>query len=150
MPLDDKDKKIIELLREDGRKSYSEISDEITDPDLKMTEVTIRRRVRQMIKSGVIQRFTVVIDPLKLGRKIRAFIRVKAVMKEASYIAEQVKGYSEVNEAYFLDGACGLMLKVTVDDLNELRQFLEKKLGNIDGVGEVETCIVLEDIKTPY
>ncbi|MBD3405509.1 MAG: AsnC family transcriptional regulator [Candidatus Lokiarchaeota archaeon] len=150
MSIDEKDRKIIELLREDGRKSYSEISDEITEKELKMTEVTIRRRVRQMIKSGVIKRFTVVIDPLKIGRKIRAFIRVKTVMKEASLIAEQIKDYAEVNEAYFLDGACGLMLKVTVDDLNELRQFLEKKLGNIDGVGEVETCIVLEDIKTPY
>ncbi|TFG10013.1 Lrp/AsnC family transcriptional regulator [Candidatus Thorarchaeota archaeon] len=71
------------------------------------------------------------------------------MMKQATLIAEEIKGYDEVDEAYFLDGACGLMLKVTVDGLNELRNFLEKRLGKVPGVGEVETCIVLETIKSP-
>ncbi|MHA2211256.1 MAG: Lrp/AsnC ligand binding domain-containing protein, partial [Candidatus Thorarchaeota archaeon] len=36
------------------------------------------------------------------------------------------------------------------DDLASLREFLELKLGKVPGVGEIETCIVLEDIKPPY
>ena len=54
------------------------------------------------------------------------------------------------DQAYFLDGACGLMLKVTVNDLSELRQFLETRLGNISGVGDTEVCIVLETIKSAF
>ena len=142
MTLDDTDLQIIEMLQEDGRVSYSDIA-KIVD----RTEVTIRRRVRRLMKEGVIKRFTVVLDPLKMGHNIRAMIRVKTMMKEATDIATSVRDYEEVSEAYFLDGACGLMLKVTVKDLNELRQFLERKLGNLP---EVETCIVLEDIKTPF
>jgi Lrp/AsnC family transcriptional regulator for asnA, asnC and gidA len=142
MALDDIDIKIIQLLQDDGRRSYSEIADIV-----ERTEVTIRRRVRRLMNQGVIKRFTVVLDPLKMGHNIRAMIRVKTMMKEATDIANSVREYEEVNEAYFLDGACGLMLKVTVRDLNELRQFLETKLGNLP---EVETCIVLEDIKTPF
>ena len=145
MTLDDIDRQIIAMLQEDGRRSYSEIAEEVD-----RTEVTIRRRVRSLLKEGIIKRFTIVLDPLKIGRKISAIVRVKAQMKQASVIAEKVKGYEEVDEAYFLDGVCVGMLKVTVDDLSDLKQFLEKRLGRVPGVGEVETCIVLETVKSPF
>ncbi|MFX0054010.1 MAG: Lrp/AsnC family transcriptional regulator [Promethearchaeota archaeon] len=145
MTLDDIDEKIISMLQDDGRRSYSEIAEAA-----KRTEVTIRRRVKRLIDEGYIKKFTVILDPMKMGRKIRAIIRVKTVMKEATVISKKVQHFSEVDEAYFLDGACGIMLKVTVDDLANLREFLELKLGKVPGVGEIETCIVLEDIKPPY
>ena len=145
MTLDDIDEKIISMLQDDGRRSYSEIADAA-----ERTEVTIRRRVKRLIDEGYIKKFTVILDPMKMGRKIRAIIRVKTVMKEATVISKKVQHFSEVDEAYFLDGACGIMLKVTVDDLANLREFLELKLGKVPGVGEIETCIVLEDIKPPY
>lgn len=145
MTLDNIDEKIIAMLQEDGRRSYSEIADAA-----ERTEVTIRRRVKRLIDEGYIRRFTVILDPMKMGRKIRAIIRVKTVMKEATVISKKVLHFKEVDEAYFLDGACGIMLKVTVDDLAKLREFLELKLGKVPGVGEIETCIVLEDIKSPY
>ncbi|MHA2377930.1 MAG: Lrp/AsnC family transcriptional regulator [Candidatus Thorarchaeota archaeon] len=145
MRLDDIDQKIISMLQDDGRRSYSEIA-EVT----KRTEVTIRRRVKRLLDEGYIKRFTVILDPMKMGLKIRAIIRVKTVMKEATVISKEVQSFDEVDEAYFLDGACGIMLKVTVDDLGKLREFLELKLGKVPGVGEIETCIVLEDIKPPY
>ena len=145
MKLDPIDQQIISMLQEDGRRSFSDIAEKT-----ERTEVTIRRRVKRLLKQGIIIRFTVVIDPLKTGKQIRAVIRVKTMMKQASAIADKVKDFEEVSEAYFLDGACGLMLKVTVKDLPELRQFLEKRLGRLPGVGEVETCIVLEDIKSVF
>ena len=148
MPLDETDQQIISMLQEDGRMSFSEIAKAIK-PDPK-TEVTIRRRVRRLQREGIIKRFTVVLDPLKIGKSISAIVRVKAQMKSASLIAERVKKYDEVIEAYFLDGACGVMLKVTVDDLADLKSFLENRLGKVPGVGEVETCIVLETVKSSF
>lgn len=142
MELDSTDIKILEMLQADGRKSYSEIADEV-----KRTEVTVRRRVRRLTNEGVIKRFTVVLDRMKTGKQICAMIRVKTMMKEATLIAEKIKEYDEVDEAYYLDGACGIMLRVTVNNLGELRDFIEKRLGK---VGEVETCIVLETVKSPF
>jgi Lrp/AsnC family transcriptional regulator for asnA, asnC and gidA len=148
LALDETDQQIIKMLQEDGRMSFSEIAKAIK-PDPK-TEVTIRRRVRRLQREGIIKRFTVVLDPLKIGKSISAIVRVKAQMKSASLIAEKVKKYDEVIEAYFLDGACGVMLKVTVDDLADLKSFLENRLGKVPGVGEVETCIVLETVKSSF
>ena len=145
MRLDPIDSQIISMLQNDGRRSYSEIADAVG-----RTEVTIRRRVKRLVDEGYIKRFTVVLDPLKIGRKIRAVIRVKTAMKEAAVISKKLREFDEVNEAYFLDGACGLMIMVTVDDLTELKTFLETRLGRIPGVGDAETCIVLEEIKSAF
>jgi DNA-binding Lrp family transcriptional regulator len=141
--LDSTDSKIISMLQIDGRRSFSEIAEAVN-----RTEVTIRRRVKRLQDEGYIKRFTVVLDPLKMGRKIRAVIRVKTAMREAKEISKKLKSFDEVNEAYFLDGACGLMMMVTVDDLTELKEFLENRLGGVAGVGDAETCIVLEEIKS--
>ncbi|MFW9918049.1 MAG: Lrp/AsnC family transcriptional regulator [Candidatus Thorarchaeota archaeon] len=145
MTLDEIDRIIIDMLQLDGRMSYSEIAKKVDK-----TEVTIRRRVRRLQNERIIQRFTVVLDPMKMGKRISAIVKVKAQMKQASKIADEVKKYEEVTEAYFLDGACGVMLKVTVDDLADLKSFLENRLGKVPGVGEVETCIVLETVKSPF
>ena len=71
-------------------------------------------------------------------------------MKQATAVSKRLQKFKEVNEAYFLDGACGLIMMVTVDDLTELYQFLEKRLGAIEGIGDAETCIVLEEIKSAF
>jgi Lrp/AsnC family transcriptional regulator for asnA, asnC and gidA len=143
--LDPIDQAIIRELQDDGRKSFSEIAEKV-----KRTEVTIRRRVKKLKDEGYIKKFTVVLDPMKIGKRIRAVIRVKTAMKEATNISKKLQQFEEVNEAYFLDGACGLIMMVTVDDLMQLKQFLEKRLGVIPGVGDAETCIVLEEIKPPH
>lgn len=145
MTLDKIDRAIIEMLQQDGRMSYSEIAKRVDK-----TEVTIRRRVRRLQNEKIIQRFTVILDPLRMGKSISAIVKVRAQMKQASRIADEVKKYEEVTEAYFLDGACGVMLKVTVEDLADLKSFLENRLGKVPGVGEVETCIVLETVKSPF
>jgi DNA-binding Lrp family transcriptional regulator len=145
MKLDDIDNQIISMLQEDGRRSFSDIAKAVG-----RTEVTIRRRVKRLKDAGYIKRFTVVLDPMKIGKSIRAIIRVKTAMKQATSVSKKLQKYKEVNEAYFLDGACGLIMMVTVDDLTELYQFLEKRLGSIEGVGDAETCIILEEIKSAF
>jgi Lrp/AsnC family transcriptional regulator, regulator for asnA, asnC and gidA len=145
MKLDDVDSEIISMLQEDGRRSFSDIAQAVG-----RTEVTIRRRVKRLMDEGYITRFTVVLDPMKIGKSIRAIIRVKTVMKHATSISKRLRKFKEVNEAYFLDGACGLIMMVTVDDLTELYQFLEKRLGTIEGLGDAETCIVLEEVKSVF
>ncbi len=145
MKLDDIDEQIISMLKEDGRRPFSDIAKAV-----ERTEVTIRRRVKRLKDAGYIKRFTVVLDPMKIGKSIRAIIRVKTAMKQATSVSKKLQRFKEVNEAYFLDGACGVIMMVTVDDLTELYQFLEKRLGTIEGVGDAETCIVLEEIKSAF
>ncbi|MCK4567023.1 MAG: Lrp/AsnC family transcriptional regulator, partial [Candidatus Thorarchaeota archaeon] len=91
MKLDDIDSEIISMLQEDGRRSFSDIAQAVG-----RTEVTIRRRVKRLRDEGYIKRFTVVLDPLKIGKSIRAIIRVKTAMKYATAISKKLRKLKEV------------------------------------------------------
>ena len=92
MKLDEIDSKIIAMLQEDGRRSFSDIAAAIN-----RTEVTVRRRVNRLKDEGYIKRFTVVLDPMKIGKSIRAIIRVKTAMKHATIISKKLSKIKEVN-----------------------------------------------------
>jgi len=139
--IDKIDRKIIELLKRDGRMSYRKIAEEIG-----RTEVTVRRRVRKLIKEGVIRRFTVVIDPVKIGKSVQAFISVPIDVKEISKLVEKLRGMEEVSEAYFLAGRTILLLKINVEDLGALSRFLEEKLEVLGETRNVETYLILKDL----
>lgn len=139
--LDKIDKKIIELLKRDGRMSYRKIAEEIG-----RTEVTVRRRVRKLIKEGVIRRFTVAIDPVKIGKGVQAFISVPIDVKETSKLVEKLRNMEEVSEAYFLAGRTILLLKINVEDLSALSRFLEEKLEALGETRNVETYLILKDL----
>ncbi|MEM4151114.1 MAG: AsnC family transcriptional regulator [Nitrososphaerota archaeon] len=55
--LDELDRQIIELMRRDARRSYQSIGRE-----LGVSEGTVRKRVKRLIKSGVIKRFTIEVE----------------------------------------------------------------------------------------
>ena len=141
MKIDKIDRKIIELLKRDGRMSYRKIAEEIG-----RTEVTVRRRVRKLIKEGVIRRFTVVIDPVKIGKSVQAFISVPIDVKETSKLVEKLRDMEEVSEAYFLAGRTILLLKINVEDLGALSRFLEEKLEVLGETRNVETYLILKDL----
>lgn len=139
--IDKIDRKIIELLKRDGRISYRKIAEEIG-----RTEVTVRRRVRKLIKEGVIRKFTVVIDPAKIGKSVQAFISIPVDVKETSKLVERLRDMEEVSEAYFLVGRTILLLKINVEDLNALSRFLEEKLEVLGETRNVETYLILKDL----
>jgi len=139
--IDKIDRKIIELLKRDGRVSYRKIAEEIG-----RTEVTVRRRVRKLVKEGVIRRFTVVIDPAKIGKSIQAFVSIPVDVKETSKLVEKLREMEEVSEAYFLAGRTVILLKINVEDLNALSKFLEEKLEILGETRNIETYLILKDL----
>ena len=54
--LDDKDKRILEMLLEDSRRPYHEIA---KDPKVLLSESTVRKRVVKLQDEGVIEKFTI-------------------------------------------------------------------------------------------
>ncbi len=68
MSIDTTDRKILELLSQNGRMSYVDIAKE-----LGLSRVAIRERINQLINEGIIEKFSVVINSDKLGKKVSAF-----------------------------------------------------------------------------
>jgi Lrp/AsnC family leucine-responsive transcriptional regulator len=141
--LDDKNKQIIEVLKRDGRSSFADIAKK-----LDMNESTVRKRVNKLMDDGVIDHFTVILNPNVNGRNIISFLTViPASHYKINELANEVILLSEVIEAFYMSGKCGLLLKVYVGSLIELDLLLEK-MREIHGIGEIESCIVIRQLKS--
>jgi DNA-binding Lrp family transcriptional regulator len=141
--LDEKDKKIIEMLFDNSRRPYHEIADEVG-----LSESTVRKRVMKLQEGGIIEKFTIKICR-EDERCIYAFLTL--IPKNESEIKELLREtiiLPQCEEVYKLDGRCGILIKVNVPDTNELDAILEMFRSRTDIESVERICIVLKPIKT--
>jgi len=140
--LDEKDKRILEMLIEDSRRAYREIADQVG-----LSESTVRKRVIKLQEEGVIEKFTIKVCR-EDERCIIAFLTL--IPKNESEIKEllrETQVIPQCEEVYFLAGQCGVLVKVNVPEINELDALIEnfKARGDVKSVERV--CVVLKPIK---
>lgn len=141
--LDEKDKRILEMLIEDSRRPYREIADEIG-----LSESTVRKRVIKLQDEGVIEKFTIKICR-EDERCIMAFLTL--IPKSESEIKELLRETQilpQCEEVYFLAGQCGVLVKVSVPEINELDALIESFRGRSDVKSVERVCVVLKPIKS--
>ncbi|MHA2431405.1 MAG: Lrp/AsnC family transcriptional regulator [Promethearchaeota archaeon] len=140
--LDEKDKKILEMLIEDSRRPYHEIGTKV-----ELSESTVRKRVIRLQEDGVIEKFTIKVCREE-ERCIYAFITL--LPKNQSEIKELIRETQilpQCEEVYFLAGECGILVKVNVPEITELDAFIENFRGRSDVKSVERVCVVLKNIK---
>lgn len=141
--LDEKDKRILEMLIEDSRRPYREIAEEVN-----LSESTVRKRVIKLQKEKVIEKFTIRICR-EDERCIIAFLTV--IPNNESEIKELIRETQiipQCEEVYFLAGQCGVLIKVNVREISELDALVENFRGRNDVKSVERICVVLKPIKT--
>jgi Lrp/AsnC family transcriptional regulator, leucine-responsive regulatory protein len=143
MKLDDIDRKILSMLTENGRMSYVDIGKK-----LNLSRVTVRERVNQLVENGVIEKFTVVINSEKVGKKVSAFFEVDC---EPAYLVEVAQKLAEnpnVASCYQMTGPSTLHVHVLVEDFTALEKFINNELYALEGITRVESNILLRRFKS--
>lgn len=142
--MDPIDEKILAELKEDSRKSFSEIASNVG-----RTEATVRRRVTQLKDEGVIKRFTIVYEE-NSKPPIKATVKIEPDFKRIKEIAAALKKIKAVTDIWRLSGDCGIFLKVEFDSIEEFNPLIENELSQIDGVQIKETCFITQELKSKY
>ena len=135
--LDEIDMRILNVLQQDARLSYSEIGRRVN-----MSQPTVAERVRRLEDAGVIRGYHADIDPVKIGRNITAFIRLRiGHPSNAQYKLEDFmrSELPEVCECHRISGDDCLLVKVQVSSIAALNELL----GRINVYGNPNTAIVL-------
>ncbi|MFA4645812.1 Lrp/AsnC family transcriptional regulator [Pyrococcus kukulkanii] len=143
--LDELDRRILHLLQEDGRMSYSEVARILGVP-----ESTVRARVKRLVERGIIRKFAALINPFKAGYSIVAVIAVDVEPSKVREVAEKLAKLEEVDVLGITTGAHDIFMQVTLKSLEELENFLLDKLGKIDGIKSTETSILTSVKKWGY
>ena len=143
--LDDKDKRILEMLLEDSRRPYHEIAG---DPKINLSESTVRKRVIKLQEEGVIEKFTIRICR-EDERCIIAFLTlIPKSLAETKELLREAQVLPQCEEVYFLAGECGVLLKVNVPEIIELDALIESFRARADVRSVERVCVVLRPIKT--
>ena len=137
MSLDVLDMKIIQHLTDNGKMTYREIAE-----DAGVSEATIKNRIDRLIESGVIKKFTVMMDYHKLGRAIKSFIGLKVQPTKIQEIVEHISKHPDVFVLYRTSGDVDLLFEVIFEKMEDLNKFLESELA-LDGIlGTVVTIVI--------
>jgi len=135
--IDALDMKIIKALQTDARKPIVKIAKEVD-----ANEATVRRRIDKLLRDGIIERFTVVLDYHKLGRVIKAFIGLRVEPAKLKLIAEHLAKHPDTQVLYRTSGDTDIVTEVIFEKMEDLNAFLEEELS-LDGIlGTIVTIVI--------
>jgi len=143
--LDDKDRKILLQLVDNGRKSVVEISNE-----LGMPRATVQERIRKLSEEGIIKKFTVLPDYGKIGKEVTAFILVSFSGESnlsQRILANEISKIPEVYEISLISGEWDIILKVRAGSVSEIGTLVIDKLRMMRGIQKTQTCVSFQTIK---
>ena len=133
--MDDTDKEIIEILKQDGRATYSDIGKRVG-----LSEGAVRKRIKALVESGVIRRFTVKVG-LTEGAEAIALLSVDPSLP-TSEVSKALRKYSNVETVYEITGEYDIAVTISGLNIAEVNECLER-IRRLEGVANTNTMIVL-------
>jgi DNA-binding Lrp family transcriptional regulator len=139
--MDDTDRTIVALLRQDARRSYLDIGRQVH-----LTAPAVKRRVDRLERDRVILGYTAIVDPPVFGWHAEAFVDLFC---EGSMPADAIKRAVEpeagVVSAHTVAGEASALLHVMAQDTKDLELALER-IRATDGVTRTVTEVVLSTL----
>lgn len=139
--LDKIDHKIISMLLEDGRASFSAIASEV-----KLTDVAIKKRVERLRRRGIVNSISADINLKSLGYENPIFVQLRSELSKNKDVIKKLKELDYVLDIYQVLGEYNIFAKLVVPDLDSAEKFVER-LGTLDGVLDIKTLVVMSEVK---
>lgn len=132
--LDPLGQKLLALLQEDARRSYSELGRAVG-----LSAPAVAERVRRMEEAGIITGYHAAVNPALIGLPVQAFVRLGGVGEHSPRLHDVVADMPEVLECHRVTGDDSYILKVAARSINHLEQIIDQLLR----CGDVTTALVL-------
>lgn len=135
MQLDSIDERIINMLKEDSRRPYVEIAKAVG-----LSESAVRRRIKHLLDSGVIKRFTIELGVSNRTSAI-TLISVKPSVDTAR-VSERLKALKGVEVVYEITGQYDIAAIISASSIGEINKCIDE-VRRIEGVDDTNTVIIL-------
>lgn len=142
--LDDFDRKILTILRRDGRITFIDLAQQVG-----LSKTPCQQRVRRLVERGVITGFAAIVDPAKVGLDHVAFAEVKLSDTREAALKQfnaAVRAIPEVEECHMIASSFDYLLKVRTPDIRRYRIILGEKISSLPHVASTSTFVAMETI----
>ncbi len=138
--IDETDRRLIALLRDDSRLSVSELALQAN-----VSRANAYQRLARLRDDGVIKRFTVDVDHRRLGDAITALILMDIDQHAWRDVADTVLELPGVEFVALTTGSFDVVLLVRAADMETLRDVVLERLQSMPAVRSTQTSFVLEE-----
>jgi Lrp/AsnC family leucine-responsive transcriptional regulator len=143
--MDALDRKILDILQSDCTRTAKEMAKELS-----LTTTPIYERIKKLEKSGIIKQYVALLDANLLGKSIIVFMNITIkdhYQSKRNEFVKQMEALEEVLEFYHTSGSFDFLVKVRFGDIKEYRNFLVNQVASIHNISDIDSQIVLEEIK---
>lgn len=134
MTADELDRRLVELLVEDGRRAYTEMATIVG-----VSEATVRTRVQRLTSSGVL-RIVALCNPLTLGHQsVRLMLTVSGLGPRQ--VAKLLAAHPMIGHVSLTSGSYDIYLEATTRDLTQLVELLDD-IRRTPGIASIDQCVL--------
>jgi Lrp/AsnC family transcriptional regulator, regulator for asnA, asnC and gidA len=142
---DNIDRKIVNLLMEDGRMHAAEIARRVGN----ISERAVRYRIDRMLENGVIK-ISAIVNPKAVGMNVVADIWLEVDSDSIMEVARKMSEYDNVSYVACSIGETDISVQIQARDTGEVYRFVTEVIGKVPGVRKTTTSIVPLVLKDVY
>ncbi|MEC8530911.1 MAG: Lrp/AsnC family transcriptional regulator [Pseudomonadota bacterium] len=139
------DRRILKELQRDGRISNVDLAKAVG-----LSPSPCLRRVRDLEKSGIIDRYGAILNQGAAGLPLSVFVQVtleRQIETALETFERIIAERPEVLEAYLMTGDSDYLLRIVVPDVSDYEIFLKDHLTRIPGVASIKSSFALNRVK---
>lgn len=140
--IDETNREILGRLRNNARTPFLEIA-----KDLRISESTVRKRVGDMERDGIIKKYTAIVDPSKIGYGSVAIVGIDVKAEKFLNVAKKLTEYDNVKFVSTSSGDHMIMAEIWMEKSSELRDFITNTIEKMEGVTRTCPAILNERLK---
>jgi len=134
--MDELDREILSILRQDARTPYTEIADQVGT-----SEGTVRNRVDRLIEDGVIERFTVATRTGNVKSMIEIGVDVDV---DTEAVTDHIAEWPAVDFVWQVSGEQDIVVVVDAADTGEVNDLITRA-RELDEVVSTKTRLILDE-----
>jgi Lrp/AsnC family leucine-responsive transcriptional regulator len=139
------DKKLLQLLQTDSKKTTKELS-----MKLNLSVTAVYERIKKLEREGIIDKYVVLVNRSKVDKGFVVFCHLKLIQHTREFLTKfesEVVKLPEILECHHVSGDYDYILKIAVKDMEAYREFLVTKLTTLEHIGSTHSTFMISEVK---
>ncbi|HJA30449.1 MAG TPA: Lrp/AsnC family transcriptional regulator [Candidatus Eisenbergiella pullicola] len=140
--LDALDQKIVQLLIENARSSYSEIGEKVG-----ISRVAVKARIHALEQRGIIEEYTTIINPQRISGAVSCYFEIETQPEALTTVTGILKQNETITQVYRVTGKDKLHVHAVCASNEEMESLIRDVIDPLPGIISCSCNIILSRIK---
>ncbi|PCE30085.1 Lrp/AsnC family transcriptional regulator [Burkholderia ubonensis] len=144
-PLDAFDRKLLMEVQRDAQTPQNELGARVN-----LSTAAVNRRLRRLAEDGVIERYTAVVSPEKVGYALTIVVNVEMESEQLDQIDAMKRTFEQcpqVQQCYYVTGEWDFVLILTVRDMDQYNALTRQLFFSNNNVKRFKTLVSMGRVK---